>query len=244
MILATRVIAYAAAVFGAIAYWTIFGNSFDRGIWPMLAWYSIAGATLGLRALPVKEQVDQLPEAGLDPIMKPRIRVSLIDLGVVIGISLVGAYLASILTGANDWVTPALIQLLVVMAVAMGILVGMLVLMPLGLLATVLVRAVEGRPVAGGVVAIAVVLLASVAFGIVTLLALDGQSGALLWRNRAIESMFVVLTGIPTDTLSVGSQPLAWVARAIAVAIVALIVYLWKTGFATGRAARASRRQA
>ncbi|MEO5535658.1 MAG: hypothetical protein ABIR17_11060 [Pseudolysinimonas sp.] len=244
MILATRIVAYAAAALGAIAYWTIFGDYFERGIWPLLAWYSIAGATLGLRALPVKEQVDRLPEAGLDPIMKGRVRSSLIDIGVIFAISIVAAFLAILTTGANDWGLPLLMQLLVVMAFAMGILVGLLVLMPLGLLATAIVRAAQGRPVAGGVVGIAVLLLATVAFGIVGVLALNGHSDSLFWRTRAYEAMFVVLTGIPTDTISVGSQPLAWVARAIAVAIVALIVYLVKTGFATGRAARASRRQA
>lgn len=237
VILVTRIVAYLSAAVGALAFIPLITDYFERGIWPLLTWYVVAGAAIGARLMPIGRQLDGLV-GGLDAVVKPRIRASLIDLGVVFGIAVVGGYLVVLISGELDqWALPLLILLLLVMAVMIGVLVGMLVIAPLGMLVGAGVRALSGKPFPGYAAAIAVMLLTVVAFAIVGGLSVGGNASVPGWLVQAYQGIVVMLTGIPNGDLHVVSQPLAWVARGLAALLVAEVLLVRWVGRSSGRAA-------
>lgn len=215
----TRVGAYAAAFAGWYWFGTLYSGVFEDGIWPVLICYAIAGALIGLRALPTGRAFDRVLTEGFDPVMKPRMRVSGIDLAIVLGIALLGGLLSS----PDNWGFPIVMSLALVIALAVGVMVGLLVLMPFGLLAQVGSQALSGRKVALGVAGVALLLLEVVAFAVLTGFAIEDPVGG---RGRAWVGIFVVLTGRSIDEAHVVSEPLAWVARAVALLIALTVLFV------------------
>lgn len=239
MIVVTRILAYGAAVLGTTAYPTIITRYFEAGIWPMLIAFAVAGAAIGLRIMPVGRQLETLGDGGLDAVLAPRVRSVVVDLAVVVGISLVGGYLAVLALG-GEWYLPLAMLLLIAMAIAIGLLAGMLVLAPLGMLVGVLGRALAGRPVAGSAIGIAALLLTVTAFGIVGVLAVGGDAAAWTARGRAATGILVVLTGVRIGDVAVASEPLAWTARGLAALLVVEVVFLVRTARARRRSTPAT----
>jgi len=237
VLVVTRIIAYAAAVIGATAYVPIVDRYFEAGIWQLLGWYAVAGVALGARAMPIGRQLDDLDRGGLDEVARPRIRPSVIDLIVVLALSLVGGYLA-VATYGGDSYLPVLMLFPLAIAVGVGIVVGMVVITPLGMLAGAAARGIAGKPVGGYLVGVALILLTVAGFAVVGSFALDGTPTGLTYRGRAWQGIFVVLTGIPLGDLAVGSQPLAWVARGLAALIVAEVAVVVRSGLAARRSRR------
>lgn len=239
LIVATRIVAVACAVVGSLAYVTIFDRYFEAGIWPLLTWFALAGVALGIRMLPTGPEADRVGEVGFDATVAPRVRPTLVDLGIVLGVSVVGGYLALLAFGrpATDWPMPLFMVLLLTIAVLIGLLVGMIVVVPIAMLGRALVRVLTGRPVAAASVVIATLLLTVVAFATVTGFAIDAPAGGTS-RGRAWEGILVVLTGLSAGGAVVVSQPLAWIARGLAVLIVVQVVALVRASARRRRATR------
>lgn len=149
---------------------------------------------------------------------------------VVVTVVLTAMVAAGILypTGARaDWSAVPVIALTGTILVLFGVLVGAVVLIPVGSLLTQLGRATGGKKVDARIVWGALLLLSVVAFAVLAVLAIDseGPSRGAIWR-----SLPTLLFGVETHTATIASVPALWAARAVALVIVGCVVGLLRAG--------------
>ncbi|MEO8527623.1 MAG: hypothetical protein ABI435_00935 [Pseudolysinimonas sp.] len=230
-LVATRVLAYSAGALGSLAWIPLINQAdFDTAMWSLLVGFAAAGAILGFRlSLLSIGREDPADIAGVDRAVIRGTKPTVIDLGVLLAISVVVGEIVLIATGdANEWFLPLFVSLFLVgLAALVGIVFGMLVVSPIGMLARAASQRASGRPVATGTVIVAILLLAVITFAAVTVSALSRSPGEHAdLRSEVFPAIFTVVTGIPLGGDQVGLPVLAWLARGLAVVVIIMFALL------------------
>jgi hypothetical protein len=169
------------------------------------------------------------------------------DLGIVLAAEVVVFYIVVIVgfaVGATHdatlWYMPLLYLLLGVMGMGFGVIAGLVIVIPIGILAKAVNDRAHGRTVDPFIVILALVFLAVATFAIVGVLAIH-DTDTLQYRGRYYYDIFIVLTNAPSDTVTIVSQPLAWTARGVFIALVLLVAVAAHLGRAKQIARRVSK---
>lgn len=228
LVLGTRVLAAACILLSAWGIAGMFADEhgdelFDLGTGWMLGWLALAGLLATLRFFPrADDPGHELVPAGA---VERHARSLLVDLALVTVVPLVVAAVASAMSPRDDvdWLVPVGVAVLAAVAWILGAVAGLLVVLPLHVLATGVRRRLTGRPVALGSTIVAVAVLgvtAGIGVGAFAV-AIDGPVPRILVP-------LVLVTGIEVPgVIEIVSQPLAWASRLL---LVGTALVLWLGG--------------
>lgn len=212
----------------------IYGALQGGGFETMLLWLAIgaggAGVISSFRLWPMTWFTSR-GERRLQGAWPPLFADAALVVGVLLGATtiLLLLVLAGVLYpgGRVDWGAIPVVGLAGAMLVAFGILVGTIILIPIGSLVAQLVRGVNGEKVDARIVWGGIMLLLVVAAGTLVVLAVDTtvRPRGVLWATLP-----AVLFGIDTPDATIRSEPLLWGARAVIVALIGSVVGLVRAG--------------
>jgi len=224
MLTRLRLIAFAVCLPAAIGAWLLVDGDFDVAMAVLLLPALAAGVVLSSRFYPLQLSSSQTER------MNAAWKRTMADIGWISVAYLVVLMLSAVATqvvdpDASAFPVNALIAVLAGAAALLGVLGGFITILPIVTLARSGGRLVTRRPVDAEETAAAVLLLSVGVFATSLVLATNIDTGGSP-RGEAWTAIFVLITGLQSDDARIVSEPLAWVARAALLAIVASIVVL------------------
>jgi len=219
-----RPIAFAATVPALVGVFLMAVGDVDTGILWLLVPALASGLVLSVRFHPLRLTGDAATRRMNAAWKRTAIDIGWIGLGYLVTL-LIGAVVTQFIdSDVSALAVAPLLAFLAATTVLLGALASFLILLPLALLVTAVRSRLRGEKTDAMAAAIALLLLAIVAFAVSITLAteIEGTSS----RGAVLPALLLILTGVETETAHIASHPLAWVARVTIVLIVVAIVFV------------------
>jgi hypothetical protein len=217
-------------------------DTFGLGMFVILGMNAFIGLAASLRADPFTAPADPDPRAAkaASAAMFGAFRIVLLAIAIQVVLGIVQAGVFAAVSDRIEWTAifePFLFAGLVGICGGLaGLLVGILLVWPIIKLIGVVLRLVTRRPLVAGVAPLSVLLIATVAAAVFTVLAPHAESAGGGTRGRGLALLIGVWFDYSGD---LGDQVFAWIARGLQLVIAGLLVWL-ATEVRAARKARAT----